>query len=83
MAALGGDIDPAQAAKYATSVAYFSLRWADLQAAGVRFIPADIDSLFKYVVHNPTHFRLGAFSPFGRDGHPRQGFRSGGVFTDH
>lgn len=55
-AGLGGDINPSYASKYADSVAYFSLRWADLQAAGVRFIPADIDSLFKYVVHNPTAF---------------------------
>ena len=62
MAGLGGDIDPANAAAYATSVAYFSLRWADLQAAGVRFIPADIDSLFRYVVHNPTLFGFTAFS---------------------
>jgi outer membrane lipase/esterase len=52
----GGNIYPSDEAKYATSVAYFSLRWADLSAAGVRFIPADIDSLFKYVVHNPTNF---------------------------
>ncbi len=62
MAGPGGDIDPANAAAYATSVAYFTLRWADLQAAGVRFIPADIDSLFKYVVHNPTLFGFTAFS---------------------
>ena len=62
MAGLGGNIDPANAAAYATSVAYFSLRWADLQAAGVRFIPADIDSLFRYVVHNPTLFGFTAFS---------------------
>ena len=53
-AGLGGDI--ADAAKYAASVSYFSLRWADLQAAGVRFIPADIGSVFGYVVHNPTLF---------------------------
>jgi outer membrane lipase/esterase len=61
-AGAGGDIDPANAAAYATSVAYFSLRWADLQAAGVRFIPADNDSLFRYVVHNPTLFGFTAFS---------------------
>ena len=52
----GGDIDPGNAEKYAASVAYFSLRWADLQAAGVHFIPADIGSVFGYVVHNPTIF---------------------------
>jgi outer membrane lipase/esterase len=55
-AGLGGDIDPSNAAKYKTSVEYFSLRWADLQAAGVHFIPGDIDGLFKFVVHNPTLF---------------------------
>ena len=62
MAASGGDIDPANAAAYATSVAYFSLRWADLTAAGVHFIPADIDSVFRYVVHNPTRFGFTASS---------------------
>jgi outer membrane lipase/esterase len=62
LAGLGGDIDPGNAAAYATSVAYFSLRWADLQAAGVSFIPADLDSVFRYVVHNPTLFGFTASS---------------------
>ncbi len=30
--------------------------WAYLQMQGVRFIPADNDSLFKFIVHNPTLF---------------------------
>jgi len=55
-AGLGGDIAPDKADSYATSVAYFSLRWAELYAAGVRFIPADIGSVFSYVVHKPTLF---------------------------
>ena len=68
MAGPGGDIDPANAAAYATSVAYFTLRWADLQAAGVHFIPADIDSLFRYVVHNPTLFGFTASSVLAANG---------------
>jgi outer membrane lipase/esterase len=53
----GGSIsNSSSAAAYATSESYFTERWADLSAAGVHFIPADIDSLFKYVVCNPTLF---------------------------
>lgn len=65
-AGLGGDIS--NPAKYAASVSYFSLRWADLQAAGVHFIPADIDSLFKYVVHNPTIFGFTPHSVLSANG---------------
>jgi outer membrane lipase/esterase len=56
-AGAGGNIvDPTNAADYERAAQYNLLRWADLTAAGVRFIPADLDSLFKYVVHNPTSF---------------------------
>lgn len=55
-AGLGGDIAPGNARKYAVSNAYQLLKWSDLCAAGVHFIPADIDSLCAYVVHNPTCF---------------------------
>jgi outer membrane lipase/esterase len=67
-AGLGGDIDPGSAAQYAASVSYFSLRWADLQAAGVHFIPADIGSVFGYVVHNPTSFGFTASSVLAANG---------------
>jgi outer membrane lipase/esterase len=52
----GGGMDPANASAYAISASYNSLRWSDLTAAGVHFIPADLDSVFRYVVQNPTRF---------------------------
>ena len=53
----GGDIvDPTNAVDYERAAQYNLLRWADLSAAGVHFIPADLDSVFKYVVHHPTLF---------------------------
>ncbi len=55
-AALGGDIDPANAVLYARSVAYGHDRWAALTAAGVRFIASDLDSVFRFVVKNPALF---------------------------
>ncbi|HWR02592.1 MAG TPA: autotransporter domain-containing protein [Humidesulfovibrio sp.] len=70
-AALGGDIDPANAVLYARSVAYGNDRWAALTAAGVRFIPSDLDSVFRFVVKNPAQFGftpasvLAANSPSG------------------
>ena len=38
------------------STAYRYKNGRTCNAAGVHFIPADIDSVFKYVVHNPTLF---------------------------
>jgi outer membrane lipase/esterase len=55
-AGLGGAIAPGNEGLYATSLAYGRNRWADLTAAGVRFIPADIDSLMRFVVQHPTLF---------------------------
>ena len=55
-ASANGNILPADSGAYALSTAYQSQKWADLQADHVNFIPADIDSVFKYVVHNPTFF---------------------------
>jgi len=52
----GGNIAPENAGLYAQSLAYGQTRWADLTAAGVRFIPADIDSLMRFVVQHPTLF---------------------------
>ena len=58
----GGAIAPENAALYATSKSYGTMRWSSLSAAGVRFIPADIDSLFRFVVQNPTLFGFTASS---------------------
>ncbi|MHC1713109.1 MAG: autotransporter outer membrane beta-barrel domain-containing protein [Solidesulfovibrio sp.] len=55
-AGLGGNIAPGNEALYATSKSYGTMRWTSLAAAGVRFIPADIDSLFRFVVQHPTLF---------------------------
>jgi len=61
-AGLGGDIADANAEAYARSQAYGNSIWAHLTAAGVNFIPVDEDSLFSYVVHNPTRFGFTATS---------------------
>jgi len=52
----GGDIAGSNAASYARSVSFDATIWSDLTAAGVNFIPADIDSVMNYVVKNPTLF---------------------------
>jgi len=52
----GGDIDQKYTAAYALSYSTGVTEWADLVAQGVRFIPADNDSLFKFVAHNPRLF---------------------------
>ena len=63
LASYGGDITSSDnAATYARSVSYGSDIWSSLTAAGVRFIPADLDSVFKYVVKNPTFFGFTASS---------------------
>ena len=61
-AGLGGDITSANAAAYARSRALGTSEWSSLTAAGVHFIPADNDSLFKFVVHHPTLFGFTASS---------------------
>lgn len=62
LASLGGEItEPTNAAEYARLVAYNTQRWADLSDSGVHFIPADLDSVFKYVARNPTSF---GFTPW-------------------
>ena len=62
LVSLGGEItDPTNAAEYARQIAYNTQRWRDLATAGVHFIPADMDSVFKYVARNPTIF---GFTPW-------------------
>jgi outer membrane lipase/esterase len=58
----GGDILPSNAADYARSRALMTWEWSYLQTRGVRFIPADNDSLFRYIAHNPTRFGFTARS---------------------
>lgn len=61
-AGLGGAIAGSKAADYALSVWYGRQIWSSLHQEGVRFVPADLDTLFKYVVHNPTRFGFTASS---------------------
>ena len=56
-AGLGGALLPGGNTElYARSYWYMADHWATLSAAGVRFIPADIDALVKFVVRNPVLF---------------------------
>jgi len=52
----GGVVPAANADSYARALAYGNAKWASLSAAGVRFIPADLTSLFRFVSVNPTLF---------------------------
>ncbi len=63
LADYGGAItSSSNATIYVRSVSYGSDIWSSLTAAGVHFIPADLDSVFKYVVKNPTLFGFTASS---------------------
>ena len=53
---LGGVVPEANAASYARAVDYGNTKWAKLSAAGVRFIPADLTSVFRFVSTYPTLF---------------------------
>lgn len=53
---LEGVLPPSHADSYARATAYGNLKWSALTAAGVRFIPADLTSLFRFVSVNPTPF---------------------------
>jgi len=61
-AGLGGSISSGNAAAYARTLALGTSEWSSLTAAGVHFIPADNDSLFRYVAQNPTLFGFTASS---------------------
>lgn len=62
LASYGGNIANSDVATYTRSVSYGADIWSSLETAGVRFIPADLDSVFKYVVKNPTLFGFTASS---------------------
>jgi outer membrane lipase/esterase len=72
MAQQGGDINPAYAENYQNAKALGTAEWSDLAARGVRFVPADNDSLFSYVAHHPSRFGftadtvLSANAPFAQ-----------------
>lgn len=55
-AELGGGMNPTNDPAYRQCVSYNTSRWTDLTAAGVHFIPADLDSVFRFVVQHPTSF---------------------------
>lgn len=52
----GGIVPASNVDDYARAVAYGNTRWSYLTAAGVRFIPADLTSLFQFVATNPIPF---------------------------
>ncbi len=52
----GGDILDINTEIYQRSRTLHTWEWAYLAERGVRFIPADNDSLFRYIAHNPTLF---------------------------
>lgn len=52
----GGGLNPRYTDAYERSFSYGQERWASLSKAGVHFIPADLDSTFKFVVRHPTLF---------------------------
>ncbi|MHC1713108.1 MAG: autotransporter outer membrane beta-barrel domain-containing protein [Solidesulfovibrio sp.] len=58
----GGVVPASNADAYARAVAFSADRWATLAAAGVRFIPADLTTLFQFVVQHPTLFGFSAAS---------------------
>jgi len=53
---LGGVIPASNVEAYARAVGYGNTKWAYLSAAGVRFIPADLTSMFRFVSANPVLF---------------------------
>jgi len=58
----GGVVPDALAGVYAQSVAFGPALWSGLTAAGVRYIPADTNSVLRYVVTHPTAFGFTAES---------------------
>ncbi|MYL83530.1 autotransporter domain-containing protein [Desulfovibrio aerotolerans] len=56
LAGPGGLVPAANLDNYLRAVGYGNLKWSDLTNAGVRFIPADLTSLFGFVTTNPALF---------------------------
>lgn len=53
---IGGVVPAANAEAYARAVDYGNTKWAYLSAAGVKFIPADLTSMFRFVSMYPGLF---------------------------
>lgn len=53
---LGGVLPADSVDDYARAIAYGNMQWSALTAAGVRYIPADLTSLFRFVSLNPEFF---------------------------
>ncbi len=51
-----GNLSTGDATDYAQAQTFNAQLWSSLAAAGVHFIPADIDGVLKYVSRNPTTF---------------------------
>jgi outer membrane lipase/esterase len=51
-----GNLSPANATNVAQASAFGTAVWSGLAAAGVNFVPADVEGLLKYVSRNPTRF---------------------------
>lgn len=56
LSGLGGVIPPGNADAYTRAVAYENMKWSNLTAAGVRFIPADLHTVFRFVSIFPGLF---------------------------
>ena len=56
LAGLGGVIPASNAEGYTRAVAYGNAKWSNLTAAGVRFIPADLHTVFRFVSIYPGLF---------------------------
>jgi outer membrane lipase/esterase len=62
LAGPGGQLPASEVAADARRAAFNSALWSRLTAAGVNYIPADMDHLFKYVIRNPNSFGFTAGS---------------------
>ena len=51
-----GNLSATDAANVAQASSFGAAVWSNLAAAGVNFVPADVEGLLKYVSRNPTRF---------------------------
>ena len=51
-----GNLSATDAANIAQASSFGAAVWSNLAAAGVNFVPADVEGLLKYVSRNPTRF---------------------------
>ncbi len=60
----GGIVAPADAIDVNEAATYSADVWSGLRAAGVNFIPADVEGVLKYVSQNPTRFGFSVATEF-------------------